>query len=132
MLSNTGGGFVEEKQSSSTEFLIKQRAFLKMYILTYLEDQHWYGLQLVEELRTQFKPLAFQPQHSEVYRALYDLEDEGYIKKGKVKLEGSKRAEIAIYMIADKEKAKAYKKLVKADIDRCDGLLRKALADNYS
>lgn len=120
------------RKRESTGFLIKQRAFLKLYIITNIENGRWYGLQLLDELRKEFKPYGFEPQHSEVYRALHDLLEDGILTRGKIKKEGSKYQEIAVYSIKDKEKAKAYKKLVKADLDRCSQILRKALEDNYS
>ncbi|KKK37749.1 Replication termination protein [Mesobacillus campisalis] len=116
----------------STGFLIKQRAFLKLYLLTSIEKEPWYGLQLLDELKASFKPYGFVPQHSEVYRALHDLTEDGILSRKKVKENGSKYKEVAVYSIADKEEAKAYKKLVKADLDRCEQLLRKALKDNFS
>ncbi|MED4346355.1 MULTISPECIES: helix-turn-helix transcriptional regulator [Heyndrickxia] len=123
----------EKRQRESTGFLIKQRAFLKLYIITNIENGRWYGLQLLDELKKEFKPLGFEPQHSEIYRALHELEDEEQIlTKIKVKPDGAKRKEVVVYKIKDMEKAKAYKKLVKADLERCEQLLQKALRDNFS
>jgi len=123
---------MKKRSRESTGFLIKQRAFLKLYMITNIENGRWYGLQLLDELRKEFKPYGFEPQHSEVYRALHELEDdEGILTKVKVKVPGSKRKEIVVYKIKDSEKAKAYKKTVKADLDRCEKLLQKALKDNY-
>lgn len=123
---------MEKKSRESTGFLIKQRAFLKLHIITNIENGRWYGLQLLDELRKEFKPFGFEPQHSEVYRALHELEDEEEIlSKVKIKVEGAKRKEVVVYKIKDIEKAKAYKKTVKADLDRSEQLLRKALEDNY-
>ena len=116
----------------STGFLIKQRAFLKLYLLTSIEKEKWYGMQLLDDLKAGFKPYGFEPQHSEVYRALHDLLEDGILSRKKVKEEGSKYKEVAAYTIANKEEAKAYKKRIKADLDRCEQLLRKALKDNYS
>lgn len=123
---------MEKKTRESTGFLIKQRAFLKLYIITNIQNGRWYGLQLLDELKKEFKPFGFEPQHSEIYRALHELEDEEEIlTKMKIKADGAKRKEIVVYKIKDNEKAKAYKKLIKADLDRCEKLLRKALSDNY-
>ena len=121
-----------ERKRESTGFLIKQRAFLKLYIITNIENGRWYGLQLLDEMKKEFKPYGFEPQHSEVYRALHDLLEEGVLTRGKIKKDGSKYQEVAVYSIKDKEKAKTYKKMVKVDLDRCSHILRKALEDNYS
>jgi DNA-binding PadR family transcriptional regulator len=120
------------RKRESTGFLIKQRAFLKLYIITNIENGRWYGLQLLDEMKREFKPYGFEPQHSEIYRALHDLLEDGILTRGKIKKDGSKYQEVAVYSIKDKEKAKTYKKMVKADLDRCSHLLRKALEDNYT
>lgn len=120
------------RKRESTGFLIKQRAFLKLYIITNIENGRWYGLQLLDEMKREFKPYGFEPQHSEIYRALHDLLEDGILTRGKIKKDGSKYQEVAVYSIKDKEKAKTYKKMVKADLDRCSHLLRKALEDNYA
>lgn len=120
------------KKRESTGFMIKQRAFLKLYLITNIQNGRWYGLKLLEELHKEFAPYAYEPNHAELYRALHELLEDGILKRGKIKREGSKYQEVAIYSIRDDEKAKAYKKLIKADLDRCSQLLRKALQDNYA
>ncbi|WP_404328196.1 helix-turn-helix transcriptional regulator [Mesobacillus maritimus] len=120
------------KKRESTGFLIKQRAFLKLYILSSIEKERWYGMQLLDELKSAFKPYGYEPQHSEIYRALHDLLEDGILTRKKVIEEGSKYKEVAVYSLKNKEEAKAYKKLVKADLDRCEQLLRKAIKDNFS
>jgi DNA-binding PadR family transcriptional regulator len=120
------------RKRESTGFLIKQRAFLKLYILSSIEKERWYGMQLLEELKTAFKPYGYEPQHSEIYRALHDLLEDGILTRKKIVEEGSKYKEVAVYSLKNKEEAKAYKKLVKADLDRCEQLLRKAIKDNFS
>lgn len=120
------------RKRESTGFLIKQRAFLKLYIITNIENGRWYGLQLLDEMKKEFRPYGFEPQHSEIYRALHDLLEDGILTRGKIKKNGSKYQEVAVYSIKDKEKAKTYKKMVKVDLDRCSHLLRKALEDNYA
>lgn len=119
------------KQRESTGFLIKQRAFLKVFLITNISNGRWYGKALLDELRKEFAPYGYEPQHSEVYRALHELMEAGILKRGKVVKDGAKYQEIAVYYIQDKDKANAYKKLAKADLDRCQGLLKKALQDNY-
>ena len=121
-----------DRKRESTGFLIKQRAFIKMYLITNIENGKWYGMQLLDEMKKEFKPFGFEPQHSEIYRALHDLLEEGVLTRGKIVKEGSKYQEVAVYSIKDKEKAKTYKKMVKVDMDRSAQLLRKAIEDNYS
>lgn len=120
-----------KQQRESTGFLIKQRAFLKLYLITNIENGRWYGMKLLDELKKEFKPLGFEPQHPEIYRALHELLEDGILKRGKVKKEGSKYQEIAVYFIRDTEKASAYKKLIKYDLDRSYQVIKKALKDNY-
>jgi DNA-binding PadR family transcriptional regulator len=123
---------VGDRKRESTGFLIKQRAFIKMYLITNIENGKWYGMQLLDEMRKEFKPFGFEPQHSEVYRALHDLLEDGVLTRGKIVKEGSKYQEVAVYSIKDKEKAKTYKKMVKVDMDRSEQILRKAIEDNFS
>jgi DNA-binding PadR family transcriptional regulator len=120
------------KKRESTGFLIKQRAFLKLYILSSIEKERWYGMQLLDELKSAFKPYGYEPQHSEIYRALHDLLEDGILTRKKVIEEGSKYKEVAVYSVKNIDEAKAYKKLVKADLDRGEQLLRKAIKDNFS
>src|SRR4051794_898435 len=122
---------MNKRKLESTGFVIKQRAFLKLYIITNIENGRWYGLQLLDEMKKEFKPFGFEPQHSEIYRALHDLLEDGVLTRGKIKKDGSKYQEVAVYSIKDKEKAKTYKKMVKVDIERSSHLLRKAIEDNY-
>ncbi|SEM15402.1 Replication terminator protein [Mesobacillus persicus] len=120
------------KKRESTGFLIKQRAFLKLYILTSIEKERWYGMQILDELKAAFRPFGYEPQHSEIYRALHDLLEDGILTRKKIIEEGSRYKEVAVYSVKNKDEAKAYKKLVKADLDRGEQLLRKALKDNFS
>ena len=72
-----------DRKRESTGFLIKQRAFIKMYLITNIENGKWYGMQLLDEMKKEFKPFGFEPQHSEIYRALHDLLEEGVLTRGK-------------------------------------------------
>ena len=122
---------METKKRESTGFLIKQRAFLKLYLITNIEADRAYGKQMLEELQSAFKPFGYEPQHSEIYRALHELLEDGVFTRTFIPKDGAAYQQVAIYKIADQDKANAYKKLVKADLDRCMGILRKALEDNY-
>lgn len=120
----------KEKQTrKSTGFLIRQRAFLKAYIIRYVEEGRHYGLQIKDRLRIEFDAFGYKPEHSEVYRALHDLTQEGYLKRVKKIEEGSTYKEIVLYYIADSEKTKAYMKLVTEDLHRSQGMLMKSVED---
>ena len=75
-----------------------------MYLITNIENGKWYGMQLLDEMKKEFKPFGFEPQHSEIYRALHDLLEEGVLTRGKIIKEGSKYQEVAVYSIKDKER----------------------------
>jgi DNA-binding PadR family transcriptional regulator len=126
-------GLVMSKMSkrSSTGFLLKQRAFLKLYMITYVEQERLYGMKLLEVLREEFKPYGYRPQHTEVYKALHELIEDGILKQVKRKKEGMKYQEVVYYQFKDYEKAKLYKKQLKEELDRCKGLIQKAISDNY-
>ena len=118
----------EEKSA----FLIKQRAFLKVFLLAEIEQGKSYGLQLKKVIRDKFKAYGFKPDHSEIYRSLHELTKDGYLKKTEELLEGAEYKSVEIYRINDKDKVKAYKELIKADLDRSRDLLRKAIDEIYS
>ncbi|MET1030638.1 helix-turn-helix transcriptional regulator [Domibacillus tundrae] len=113
------------------KFLIKQRAFLKLYMIRFVEEHKMYGMQAMDELKANFKSFGYEPNHSEIYRSLHELIDDGILMRQKKVQEGAKYKEIVIYQFADYEKAKLYKKQVKTDLDRSMSLLRKALEDVY-
>lgn len=109
---------------------MKQRAFLKLYMITMTEQERLYGLKLLEVLRSEFKEIGFKPNHTEVYRSLHELLDDGILKQIKVK-EGAKLQEVVLYQFKDYEAAKLYKKQLKVELDRCKKLIEKALSDNF-
>jgi DNA-binding PadR family transcriptional regulator len=121
----------EKRERKSTGFMIRQRAFLKLYLITYVEKSGSYGFQSWEQLKDEFEQYGFVPQHPEIYRALHDLMEDGILVRKKIKKEGARYQEVAVYYMNNKEEAKAYKKLVKHDLDRCIGILTKAVRDNY-
>ncbi|MGC6589107.1 helix-turn-helix transcriptional regulator [Paenibacillus sp. Dod16] len=117
-------------------FMIAQRAFIKVYLITMVEQQRGYGYQMLEELRQRFKDHGYSPPQSEIYRALHELVQEGVLYRTK-QLKGNDPSvdfqEIVLYHFTDEgvDKAKLYKKQVKQDLDRCLGILHKAVNDNF-
>lgn len=96
------------------------------------EKGRLYGLQILEELQNHFKDLGYKPTKSEIYKSLHELLKEGYVVREPITKEGTEMQTIYIYRLGDKEKVKAYKDTIKADIDRSIALLSRALKDNYS
>ncbi|MFC7392904.1 Replication termination protein [Scopulibacillus cellulosilyticus] len=119
----------------ANRFLTKQRAVLKLYLINLVEQDRLYGLQFLQLLRKEFEPYGFRPTHSEIYKSLHELTKEGILFRTK-KLKGEGQdgfQEIVIYQFTEGgyEKAKAYKKLVKQDLDRSQQMINKILRDNY-
>lgn len=114
-----------------TTFVLRQRAFLKLYMLQKAEKGNLYGLQILSDLMDYFNDLGYKPTKSEVYKSLHELLKEGLIKRKWIDKEGTEMQEVAVYQIGDTEKVKAYKALVKIDLDRSVSLLNRALKDNY-
>ncbi|ADM69852.1 helix-turn-helix transcriptional regulator [Paenibacillus sp. SEL3] len=118
-------------------FMISQRAFIKIYLITMVERHRGYGYQMLESMKDEFSGFGYVPPQSEVYRALHELVQEGVFYRTK-RLKGTDPRvdfqEIVLYHFTDdgEEKARLYKKQVKADLDRCLGMLHKAEQDNYS
>lgn len=123
-------------ERESTGFLMKQRAFLKLYLITMVEMKKGYALQMLDILQHDFKNLGYRPNHAEIYRSLDDLVEDGILYRVK-KLQpnmNSKHKEVVYYhFVSDGgfEEAMRYKANVKTDLDRCIKILRKAVADNY-
>lgn len=117
-------------------FMIAQRAFIKVHLITLIEKRQGYGYRMLERMKEDFAELGYVPPMSEIYRALHDLVQEGMLFRTK-HLKGNDPTtdfqEIIIYQFTDGgyEKAALYKKQVKVDLDRCIALLQKAVRDNY-
>ncbi|WP_019241618.1 MULTISPECIES: helix-turn-helix transcriptional regulator [Bacillus] len=119
----------------SRGFLLKQRSFLKLYLLDIIEKQKGYGSQILDELRTEFKPFGYSPTHSELYKTLHELYKDGSVRREK-KIKGEAGVdfqEIVIYHLTEsgKKEADLYRKQMKVELDRCVGLLNKAIRDHY-
>ncbi|MCD7911091.1 Replication termination protein [Bacillus velezensis] len=120
-----------KKERNSTGFLLKQKAFLKLYMITMTEQNRLYGEKLFELMTHEFKDVGYKPTRSEIYRALYDLTKDNILKREKVKKEGAKLQELALYKISDMKAASLYKIQLKAELDRCQLIIKKALRDNF-
>jgi len=122
-------------EQQSRGFLLKQRAFLKLYLLDIIDKQKGYGSQMLDDLRKEMKEYGYNPTHSEIYKTLHELYKEGIVSREK-KIKGEPGVdfqEIVIYRMTDKgkEEMKLYKKQMKVELERCVGLLNKALHDHY-
>lgn len=122
-------------EQQSRGFLLKQRAFLKLYLLDIIAKQKGYGSQMLDDLRKEMKQFGYNPTHSEIYKTLHELYKEGIVtREKKIKGEpGIDFQEIVIYQLTDHgvEEAKLFKKQMKVELERCVGLLNKALHDHY-
>ena len=113
-------------------FVIRQRAFLKLYMLHKAEEGNLYGLQILDDLLEHFRDLGYRPTKSEIYKSLHDLLNDGLIVRHPVHKQGTEMQTLFIYRLGDKEKVKAYKDTIKVELDRSISLLNRALKDNYS
>jgi DNA-binding PadR family transcriptional regulator len=117
-------------------FMISQRAYLKLFLIGMVEKKRGYGYEMLEELKGVFMPFGYVPPQSEIYRALHELVQEGVLYRTK-KLKGLDPSvdfqEIVLYHFTDDghDKAELYKKQVKADLDRCLGMLNKAVNEHF-
>lgn len=116
-------------------FLLKQRAFLKLYIYKYIERNKGYGSQYLGDLKDEFNIYGYKPTHSELYKCLHEMTRDGFVKREK-KIKGEKSVdfqEIILYQLTDEGKKEydRYKTQMKKELDRCRGLLDKAIRDHY-
>jgi DNA-binding PadR family transcriptional regulator len=114
-------------------YLIKQRAFLKLYLIKLVEEGKYYGLEMRKLIQEEFKQYSFFPSHTEIYDALHDLVRDGILYQERAPYKDAEFQKVFIYKFtADgMEKAKIYKKQVYIDLDRSIKLLKKAMKDNY-
>ncbi|MEX3713360.1 helix-turn-helix transcriptional regulator [Cytobacillus horneckiae] len=116
-------------------FLVRQRAFLKLYLMKMIHENKKYGTEFMGDLDKEFKPYGYSPTHSEIYKTLHELTRENIVRREK-KLRGEPGVdfqEIIIYHLTDKGKEEydLYRKQMKVELDRCVGLLQKAISDHY-
>ncbi|HJV45265.1 MAG TPA: Replication termination protein [Bacillota bacterium] len=117
-------------------FLIKQREYLKLYLLKIMEENpHLYGTQIHEKLKEEFHPLGYTPSESEIYKSLYELTDKGILYRVK-QLRGQTEGEfqeVVYYRLTSKapELVEQYRKQVKEDLEFGKALIAKAISDHY-
>lgn len=115
-------------------FLIKQRAVLKLYLLTLIEKKKMYGRQMLLYLREELEPYGFKPTHTELYKALHELEKDKIVRREKAPLHNHEDnyQEIVYYHLREEGRGKAetFKKQVKHDLDRSIQLLEKIRREN--
>jgi len=121
-----------DRERLSSGFMLKQRAFLKLYMITMTEEKRLYGLKLLEVLREEFKGFGYRPNSSEVYKSLHDLIDDGILEQVKEGKEGTNRQVVFYYRFKNVKKAKEYKNQLEVELHRCNALLNKAIKDNFS
>lgn len=119
------------EKRGNTGFLIRQRAYIKLFILTKIGTKRVYGKEILDQLTEEFRPFNYKPYHSEVYRGLQELLEGGYIKRQRVKLKNESYQEIYLYYIHDVDKVNMYKKMVQEDLNRCMKMLKYALDYNF-
>lgn len=123
------------EQDLKRGFLVRQRAFLKLYLLKMIYENKRYGTQFKGDLIEEFKAYGYAPNHSEIYKTLHDLSRDGLVKRERKLLgeAGVDFQEIILYHLTDKgkEEYSLYKKQMKVELDRCIGLLNKAMSDHY-
>ncbi|MGG1263746.1 helix-turn-helix transcriptional regulator [Brevibacillus laterosporus] len=120
-----------KKSSRERNFLIKQRAYLKVYLITKIKKGRSYGLQLAKELGDEFIRDGFVPTSAEVYRSLDELVEQGIVSRHTQLQEGTEKKPIIVYKINDLHIADSYLQLVQQDLQRSQRLIEKALKDNF-
>lgn len=128
-------GALTVTEYESRGFLMKQKAFLKLYLYRCIDQNKDYGLHYLKELETEFQMLGYRPTHSQMYKALHEMTLEGHVNREK-KIKGEKGVdfqEIILYTLtaSGKKEYELYKKQMKVELERNRDLLNKALRDNY-
>lgn len=119
-----------------TNFLLKQKAFLKMYLFTLIERDELYGLQFLDTFKAELAQYGYTPSHSDIYKILHEMYAGGLVTRtSELRSKDKDGFQKVIYYRFTEEgraQAQAYKKLMKTELERCIGLLQKAVKDNYS
>ena len=116
------------KEFKST-FLIKQRAFLKMYLIHMAENNLLYGLEFKKKIESEFESFGYKPTHSEIYKSLHELLEAEVVTRRSRILQGKRYQEVVYYEIKNPYKAYEYKKMIREELNRCKGLIEKAILD---
>ena len=116
-------------------FLLKQKAFLKLYLLEIASHPKDYGSMVLNDLREKFKPFGYSPTHTEIYKTYKELYKAGFLKK-RTEILGDPQEnvqEVFIYYLTDKgkEELEIYRKLMKTELERSIGILQVALEDHF-
>lgn len=124
----------DERKRESRGFLLKQRAFLKLYLITLMQQKKSYGLQVLDTLTETFKPYGYQPTHSAMYEALYDLVEDGILHRQEIIPPNERFKKLVYYEFTNNglNQAEVYKKQLKEELDRCQGLIQQAIRDNFA
>ncbi|WP_284645804.1 helix-turn-helix transcriptional regulator [Paenibacillus silviterrae] len=125
-----------DASSKPNNFLVKQKAFLKMYLFTLIERDELYGLQFQDTFEAELSKHGYRPSHSDIYKILHEMYASGWVTRTEELRSKDKDGfqKVIYYRFTDegRQQAQAYKKLMKVELERCIGLLQKALQDNYS
>jgi DNA-binding PadR family transcriptional regulator len=119
----------------SRGFLLKQKAFLKLYLLEIAASPKDYGSVVLDDLRAKFKPYGYSPSHTELYKTYKELYKQGFVKR-RSEIKGDPHEniqEVFIYYLTEKGKdeLETYRKLMKVELERSIGILQTALEDHY-
>lgn len=120
-----------EYERKPSGYVLKQRAFLKCYMITLTEQERMYGNTIVGLLREEFSVLGYKPTPSEIYKSLHELIKQEILEPMEKIREDSERRKVIYYRIKDQERAESYKKRVYEDMVRSYRILKKGLEDNF-
>lgn len=119
----------------SRGFLLRQRAYLKLYLYRSISRNKMYGKQYLNEFLAEFDQFGYTPSHAEIYKTLHEMTLDGHVKRER-RIKGDPQTdfqEIIFYTLTEqgKEFYEAYNKSMKVELERCRDLLNKALRDHY-
>ena len=112
-------------------FLIRQRAFLKMIFIKEAQRGSFYGLQVKQVVGKTFESFNYVPTNSEIYKSLHELIEDEILKSSKILKPDTTYQELVVYSVQDEDKARAYLRAVKSDLDYSVHLLQKSLNEYF-
>ncbi|MEF2247958.1 helix-turn-helix transcriptional regulator [Paenibacillus sp. IITD108] len=112
-------------------YLPPQTAFLKLNLLTIIEKDRLYGLQILKELQGLYEKHHYRIKHEHVYRTLHELVHDGYLIQEKEKVTEFQEVIYYRFSTAGREMARIYRENMKEELNRSIGLLQEAVKVNY-
>ncbi|EIL83355.1 helix-turn-helix transcriptional regulator [Bacillus altitudinis] len=113
-------------------FLLRQKQFLKLSAITYIEQERYYASEILQLLKKEYSEFGYKPSHTEVYKALNELVEEGMLERHARKQgEDYQYKEVVTYSLIDRTAAANYKKKTHELLVNSKKMIQKIIKNNF-